>query len=98
MPFLCLQSSIIKFIADKLTPADRFHVIVLLRSVHHYLSTGDISSFQANICYDDPMITIEKLISSIENLNLTQPIEVVTAAEKKAANISATYQHIVTSQ
>ena len=52
---------------DKVSPADRFQVLALLKNVRQYLQTCDI---QSSAAFDEPLVTVNNLIYSIEDINI----------------------------
>lgn len=56
-------------VVDKISPADRFQVLALLKNIKLYLETCDIST---PAIYDEPLVTINNLIYTIDDINIVQ--------------------------
>lgn len=66
--FSVLQASAVKLVADKVSPADKIQLVTLLKGTFQYLVTATPLT-STTVVYDDPLITIRNLISSIEGTN-----------------------------
>lgn len=66
-----MQGTIVKLMADKLQPQDQLQVLALLKNIKDYLKRGDMMVSQVR--YDEPLITVEKLVASIDDYILSKP-------------------------
>lgn len=61
-----------KLVADKIGPADRYMIIALLKNIKGYLERYETLP---NVVFDDPVVTIQNLLHSFEDVNaLKQPL------------------------
>ncbi|XP_067942837.1 zinc finger protein 699-like [Watersipora subatra] len=60
-------ASIVKLVVDKVSPPDRYQALALLKNIKEYLHNCDVPS---TAVFDEPLITINKLIHTIDDLNI----------------------------
>lgn len=79
-----IQANIVKLVLDKIGPADRYMIIALLKNIKGYLERFESLS---DVVYDDPVITIQNLLHSIEDVNaVKQPLSTTAVAPSKATS------------
>lgn len=71
-----------KMVADKLSPADRMQVLILLKGIQQYLQSADIFANSGQSVYDEPLVVIRNLSMAIEEMNYAKFDEKILCTKK----------------
>lgn len=72
---------------DKLDAADQVQVLVLLNNIKQYLDVGHVS---VAVKFDEPLVTVNKLIVSIKNINEVNQLNVGSLPTSKELLVDST--------
>ena len=75
-----------KLVADKVSPADRCQILMLLNGIISYVEKFDTSE---DVVYEDPLVTLKNLVHTIEDVSSVKeplPRHVKTEKNKSAVN------------